>query len=426
MLHEQIIALVFLAAAIAIGCIFNKNMGVISIALAFVLARIFGITDKFVINSFGSSLFIMLLGVMLLFSIAQNNRTLELLARRAVVLCRGKVQLIPIVLFVFSAVVSALGPGLISTTALVASLAIALAIETNVEPIRFVLFGAVGAFAGGLSPITPSGIVAIEKAAESNIFGIELAIGFGMFFVMLFVAVILYFLVFRWHTYKSEAVTVDKTVEVAKAENDKFKKENLFTLIGIILVAVLSTAFSMNVGLVSFAVSVVLILIGAANEGEALKKIPWNTLIMITGVGMLISVVTELGGIDLLSDIISKLMGAKTAASIITVLAGVMSWVSSASGVVMPTLIPTVPDLVATVQNANPVDLVVGICIGANAAAFSPLSSCGALMLAAYSTSKVATPEGRNKMFNRLFLFSTACIVISALIALTGFFKLFA
>ena len=425
MLHEQIIALVFLAAAIAIGCIFNKNMGVISIALAFVLARIFGITDKFVINSFGNSLFIMLLGVMLLFSIAQNNRTLELLARRAVVLCRGKVQLIPIVLFVFSAVVSALGPGLISTTALVASLAIALAIETNVDPMRFVLFGAVGAFAGGLSPITPSGIVAIEKAAESDIHGIELAIGFGMFFVMLFVAVILYFFVFRWHTYKSEAVAADKTVDAVKAENDKFKKENLFTLIGIILVAVLSTVFSMNVGLVSFAVSVVLILMGAANEGEALKKIPWNTLIMITGVGMLISVVTELGGIDLLSDIISKLMGAKTASAIITVLAGVMSWVSSASGVVMPTLIPTVPDLVASVQNANPVDLVVGICIGANAAAFSPLSSCGALMLAAYSTSKVATPEGRNKMFNRLFLFSTACIVISALIALTGFFKIF-
>jgi di/tricarboxylate transporter len=197
------------------------------------------------------------------------------------------------------------------------------------------------------------------------------------------------------------------------------------TLIGIVVVAVLSTVFSMNVGLVSFAVSVVLLLIGAANEGEALKKIPWNTLIMITGVGMLISVVTELGGIVLLSDIISKLMGAKTASAIITVLAGMMSWVSSASGVVMPTLIPTVPGLVASVSGASAVDLVVGICIGANAAAFSPLSSCGALMLAAYSTSNVATTEGRNKMFTRLFVFSSACILVSALIALTGFFGLF-
>lgn len=421
-LHEQIISLVFLAAAIAIGCLLNKNMGAVSIALSLILARIFGITDKFVINSFGSSLFIMLLGVMFLFSIAQNNRTLELLARKAVVLCKGRVQLIPIVLFVFSAIVSALGPGLISTTALVASLAIALAIETDVEPIKFVLFGSVGAFAGGLSPITPSGIVAIEKAAENGIVGIELAIALGMFFVMLLVAVILYFFVFKWHTYKSESVS--KCADAKEQGDDNFKKEHVFTLIGIILVAVLSTVFSMNVGLVSFAVSVVLLIIGAADEGEALKKIPWSTLVMITGVGMLISVVTELGGIKLLSDLIAKLMGKYTASAIITITAGVMSWVSSASGVVMPTLIPTVPGIVEAVGNVNPVELVVGICIGANAAAFSPLSSCGALMLAAYSTSKVATNEGRNKMFNRLFCFSAACIGVAAIVALLGLFRI--
>lgn len=73
-------------------------MGAVSIGLALILGRIFGVSDKVIINSFNSSLFVMLLGVMFLFSIAQNNRTLELLARRAVVLCRGKVQLIPIVL----------------------------------------------------------------------------------------------------------------------------------------------------------------------------------------------------------------------------------------------------------------------------------------------------------------------------------------
>lgn len=422
-LHEQIISLVFLAAAIAIGCLLNKNMGAVSIALSLILARIFGISDKFVINSFGSSLFIMLLGVMFLFSIAQNNRTLELLARRAVVLCKGRVQLIPIVLFVFSAVVSALGPGLISTTALVASLAIALAIETGVEPIKFVLFGSVGAFAGGLSPITPSGIVAIEKAKENGIVGIEAAIALGMFFVMLLVAVVLYFFIFKWHTYKGEAAT-ENEADKQVGENDKFKKEHVFTLVGIVLVAVLSTVFSMNVGLVSFAVSVVLLIMGAADEGEALKKIPWSTLLMITGVGMLISVVTELGGIELLSDLIAKLMGKYTASAIITITAGVMSWVSSASGVVMPTLIPTVPGIVATVGNVNPVELVIGICIGANVAAFSPLSSCGALMLAAYSTSKVATNEGRNKMFNRLFCFSAACIGVAAIVAFLGLFRL--
>jgi len=121
--------------------------------------------------------------------------------------------------------------------------------------------------------------------------------------------------------------------------------------------------------------------------------------------------------------LISALMGPKTASAIITVLAGVMSWVSSASGVVMPTLIPTVPALVESISGVGAAELVAGISIGANAAAFSPLSSCGALMLAAYSSSEVATTEGRNKMFTQLFFFSTACIVVSALLALVGLMK---
>lgn len=91
----------------------------------------------------------------------------------------------------------------------------------------------------------------------------------------------------------------------------------------------------------------------------------------------------------------------------------------------MPTYIPMVADWLRSIPNLNAVDVVTGICIGANAAAFSPLSSCGAIMLAAYSNSKVVTPEGIQKMFNRLFIFSAACIGVSALVALTGFFKLF-
>ncbi len=421
-LHEQIISFVFLAAAIAIGCLLKKNMGAVSIGLALILGRIFGVSDSAIIKSFNSSLFIMLLGVMFLFSIAQNNRTLELLARRAVVLCRGKVQLIPIVLFVFSAIVSALGPGLISTTALVAPLAIALAVETDVDPIRFVLFGALGAFAGGLSPITPSGIVAITVAADNGIEGVDLAIALSMFLVMLLCAVGLYFLVFKWHKYKS-------TAPVHSSEGgdsaDGFKRENIFTVIGLLLVAVGAMVFEMNVGLISFAVSVVLLILGAADEADAFKKIPWSTLVMITGVGMLISVVTELGGIKLLSDIMEKIMNEYVASAVATIFSGVTSWVSSASGVVMPTYIPMVANWLESIPNLNAVDVVTGICIGANVAAFSPLSSCGAIMLAAYSNSKVVTPEGRQKMFNRLFVFSAACIGVSAIIALTGFFKIF-
>lgn len=116
-----------------------------------------------------------------------------------------------------------------------------------------------------------------------------------------------------------------KDVDGSENANEPFKKEHIFTLVGLVLVAVLSMVFEMNVGLVSFAVSVVLLILGAADEAEAFKKIPWSTLVMITGVGMLISVVTELGGIKLISDIMQKIMNEYVASAVATVFSGVTS-----------------------------------------------------------------------------------------------------
>jgi len=414
------LSLIVLCATLVVAFVFKINSGLVAIAVSLILSWIAGVPGKFLISSFNSSLFLMLLGVMYLFCLAQENRTLELLARKAVVLCRGQIKLIPVVLFVFSAVISAIGPGLISTTALISVLSMALAVELKVKPIRFLLFGSLGAFAGGLSPITPTGIVAVSVSAENGIEGVDGTLGLKMLLVMTVMAVALYFFVFKWHKYRNPE---GDAVRYTSGKSEKFKKEHIFTLIGLVVVSVLATVFNINVGLAAFTVAVVLSLLGFADEGAAMKKVPWSTLVMITGVGILISLVTELGGIDLLSDLISALMGPKTASAIITVLAGMMSWVSSASGVVMPTLIPTVPALVESISGVGAAELVAGISIGANAAAFSPLSSCGALMLAAYSSSEVATTEGRNKMFTQLFFFSTACIVVSALLALVGLMK---
>ena len=49
-MFEQVLSLVFLVAAIAIGCVLKKNTGIVSIALALILARITEIPDKTVIS----------------------------------------------------------------------------------------------------------------------------------------------------------------------------------------------------------------------------------------------------------------------------------------------------------------------------------------------------------------------------------------
>lgn len=413
----DLIALLVLVAAIVLAFVFKVNTGLVAVTAALILGRCAGLTDKWLLNAFDSSLFLMLLGVMYLFCIAQENRTLELLAKKILAMCKGKVKLFPVILFLLSAVLSAVGPGLISVTALMAALIVALAKEANVSPIKLLPFGTLGSFAGGLSPITPSGIVAINTATASGIEGLDMPLFWIMALTNVLYAAILYFFVFKWHAHKTPAPAAD----AQKEEIPPFSIKQIATLAGIVITALLTAILKINVGLAAFSVAVVLTVIGAANEGAALKKVPWNTLVMITGVGILISLVTELGGIDLLSKALSALMGPVTATPIMTILAGVMSWFSSASGVVMPTLIPTVPSIAATLQGVDPLVMTVGLCVGAHLAALSPLSSCGGLMLAAYS-SEHPDPKDRNKTFAQLFAMSACGVLFAGLLALVGLY----
>ncbi len=412
------ISLIVLVAVIAAAFIFKVNTGLAAILASLVLVHAAAMPEKFIISAFDSKMFLMLFGVMYLFCIAQENKTLDVLARKVIALCKGKVKLFPVIVFLLAAVLSAIGPGLISVTALMAAIIVALAKQTGCSPISLLPFGTLGSFAGGLSPITPSGIVAITKAEEAGIMGLAGPLNLKMALVNVLFAAVLYFLVFKWHKFTP--------VPTGGAEKEKvppFTGKQWATLGGIAAVAVMAF-LGVNVGLAAVCVAVLLSVFRCADEAAALKKVSWGTLLMITGVGILISLVTELGGIDLLCGALQKLVGSNTASAIMCFLAGVMSWFSSASGVVMPTLIPTVPALAASLGGGSALVITVGLCIGAHLAAMSPLSSCGGLMLAAYSSSGEVTAKDRNRAFVQLFGMSAGGLVFATVLALLeGLFR---
>ena len=403
------ISLIVLIAVIAAAFIFKVNTGLAAIMASLILVYAAGIKEKFIISSFDSKMFLMLFGVMYLFCIAQENKTLDVLAKKVIALCKGKVKLFPVIVFLLAAVLSAIGPGLISVTALMAAIIVALAKQTGCSPISLLPFGTLGSFAGGLSPITPSGIVAMGKAEEAGILGLAGPLNLKMALVNILFAAVLYFFVFKWHKFTPAPAAVGEEKETVPA----FTGKQWATLAGIAVVAVMAF-LGINVGLAAVCVAVLLSVFRCADEGTALKRVSWGTLLMITGVGILISLVTELGGIDLLRRGLETIIGEKTAASIMCLLAGVMSWFSSASGVVMPTLIPTVPGMVP----GSELVITVGLCIGAHLAALSPLSSCGGLMLAAYSSGDEVTAQDRNKTFLQLFAMSAGGLVFAAVLAL--------
>ena len=142
------ISLVVLAVVVAIGFIKEVNLGFLSLGAAFVLGTAGGMSAGDICKGFSSSMFATLVGVTYLFGMASNNGTLELFSKKVVALVGKHTVLIPILVFVLSAFISAIGPGHIAAGILLTTFAMYLAFEMKINPMSTALYAKLGANAG--------------------------------------------------------------------------------------------------------------------------------------------------------------------------------------------------------------------------------------------------------------------------------------
>ncbi len=127
-------SLAALGLAIFLGFVKKMNTGLLCTALALLVGRLAGISDDEIIRGFNYSLFLMLLGVTYLFGLAEINGTLALLSKKIVALSGRRTYLVPIVMYLFATILSALGPGTIPTAAIMMVFGMTLAKEMNINP----------------------------------------------------------------------------------------------------------------------------------------------------------------------------------------------------------------------------------------------------------------------------------------------------
>ena len=412
-----ILSLVFLIGAIVLGFFRKTNMGLVAFGLALVLGQIAGVGTSTIQGGFPTKLFVTLLGVMLLFSIAQENKTMEQLARRVISLAGKRTALIPIIVYIFSAVLAAVGPGTVPVMGLMAVFTCSLAAEMRISPLLLSATSVLGAAAGGLTPIAPTGILGLSLAEEQGITGIAFPYAMNMVMAMTVYFIIIY-IVLKGYKLKSN-------VDLSTLERAPFDTKQWITLAGIVVLVVCVVFLGFDVGLTSFTIAMALLLLKAGDEKKAIAGVPWSTLLMIAGINTLMAMVIDLGGIDLLADGLASLMTPATAPGLMGLTAGIMSFFSSTSGVVMPTLIPTVSAVAAEVGGVSELALISAITNTASAAGMSPISTGGSMGLAAYSQIAKPSPEEQSRLFVRLFLVSIGGVVTIALFALTGVYDLF-
>ena len=158
-------------------------------------------------------------------------------------------------------------------------------------------------------------------------------------------------------------------------------------------------------------------------DKEVIKDMSWNTILLICGVSILMNVVVLTGGIDLMVAGLSSLMTEKTAAPIMGLTAGIMSWFSTTTSVVMPTLIPTIPGILEKLGgDVNVMQMLSSVVNTSFAAAVSPLSAGGGIVLATYVQLTSCKEEEQSKWFKNLFLIAILCVVLMVIVDALGIY----
>jgi len=400
-----VLSLVALLVAIVLSCTSRINVGVLSIAFAWLIGVYrAGMKADAVAGGFPASLFVTLAGVTMLFGLAHVNGTLEWLAQRSVRLARGNARVIPILFFVIALVLSAVGPGAILAVALLIPLAMPIGVEAGVPRLLTALMIANGANAANLSPIGVVGVIANTKMVEAGIGGHEWAAFSANVVAHLIVAIAAYAL------FGGRALPQASTRPSPVMTSLTSAQVLTVAVVAVWIVAVI--LFKLNVGMAAFAAASILVLLKAADETAAIKQIPWGVIIMVCGVTMLIAVLEKTGGMELFSAMIATIAGPSTINGTIAFVTGLISSWSSTSGVVLPAFLPTVPSLVANIGGGDPVAVAFSINIGSALVDVSPLSTLGALCVATVSDAAHA-----RVLFRQLLVWGLSMTIVGALIA---------
>ena len=420
-----ILSVCALAVAVLVSCISRLNVGVLALALAWIIGvYVGGMPIATIMNGFPSQLFLTLAGVTLLFALAETNGTLERITHHAVRLCRGNRGTIPIMFFALGAVLSSMGPGNIATAALLAPLAMATAARVGIPLFLMAIMVGNGANSGALSPFAPTGIIVNGIMAKNGLPGLELQTYLYNLLAHALVAFTGYALFGGLKLFVGTpapgAISAPDAAEVEALPDSvrvkAFDRRHWITLTTIAALVLSVIVWKVNIGMAAFAGAVVLVLSKSADDGEAIKRMPWRVIVMVCGVTVLIALVERAQGIDLLVSIVARMASASTVTGLVALFTGIVSVYSSTSGVVLPAFLPMVPGLAAALPGASPIDIATSMNVGGHLVDVSPLSTIGALCLAGVT----AVDESR-VLFNKLLAWGLSMAVVGAVLCFVLF-----
>ncbi len=456
----EVISILVLVAVFLIATLLPVNMG----ALAFVAAFVIGgwvvgeeVPDE-VLEGFPADLFIILVGVTYLFAIAKNNGTVDWLVQAAVRLVRGRVALIPWVMFVVISILTAFGAVVPAAVAIIAPVGLSFARRHGINPVLMSLLIINGASAGGFSPISIFGAITNGVVERSGLPGSPLGL-FLASYVFNFLLSIVVFFMFGGRDLlhrragpefddRSDDDEFDETVlhderdresprpsglptsstvsagigtgqpgtasrtrrREAPAEVEErldLDRSRVLTLVGIVGTAVAAFVFGLDIGVVAITVAVLLSLASGAASKAAVGQIAWPTVLLITGIVTYVALLQRIGTIDWLGEQVAGIGVPLLAALVICLIGAAVSAFASTTGILAALIPLAVPFLLGGQIGA--VGLIIALALSSSIVDSSPFSTSGALCVAN------SPDDQRDFVYRRLLQWGMSMIVVAPL-----------
>ncbi|MEU4462415.1 SLC13 family permease [Streptomyces sp. NPDC024017] len=428
-MSPELISILVLVVVFVIATTRSVNMGALAFAAAFAVGGLVADLDADgIFAGFPGDLFVVLVGVTYLFAIARANGTTDWLVHAAVRLVRGRVALIPWVMFALTGALTAIGAVSPAAVAIVAPIALSFATRYGISPLLMGAMVVHGAQAGGFSPISIYGSIVNGIVEREKLPGNEVVLFLASLAANVVIAAVVYVACGGLKLWaREDQAAGDRAAGAARAgaaaprtaeprtdppssaptstsETTRLTPARTATLASLLALVVAVLVFDLDAGLTAITLAVVLSTAWPEDSRQATGQIAWPTVLLICGVLTYVGVLDEMGTITWAGEGVGGIGIPLLAALLLCYIGALVSAFASSVGI-MGALIPlAVPFLERGEIGA--IGMVAALAVSATVVDVSPFSTNGALVLAA------APDVDRERFFRQLMVYGGIVVAV--------------
>ncbi|MFZ3572571.1 SLC13 family permease [Streptomyces sp. BH097] len=378
-MSAEVISIGALLVMFVVGTVLPINLGILAFVATFLVGTAsLGLTQEQIFEGFPVDLFVTIVGVTYLFSVARRNGTIDWLVTAGVRMVRGKVALIPWVLFLVAALLTAFGTFTPAAVALLVPIGMNFAHRYKLNPLVVGMMVISGGHAGAFSPLAVSGALVLGVVDKTTLQVSPVTLFTASFVINLVLSAVTYaVLAKRPAPLAEDAEAASEVEDVAVTAMPDWRQ--WLTLGALVALVVGALGFHLEIGLLALAAGALLALVDMKRQEKAVDGISWSTLLLVAGMMTYIAMLEKAGIIESISEHVAGLGAPLLVALLLCFTVAVTSAFASSTAIITAIIPVAVPLLLASHLNAA--GLIAALAVSTTIVDTSPFSTNGALVL---------------------------------------------